>query len=188
MAHFLEADLRPWAVATAAKIFVPEPSQQPSFLTVDAAAAAVVNRAERREHAWQCLEELRPLDGAVDAVLRASELSLLEQLRCTSAERLPAVIGSRVVAGALELSYLAAAACCDAMHAVRGVHTLTLLMTRAETGEDDEDEDDDEDDDDLYVDDETEVAVQRACAAVPSLPELRTLRLCLLYTSPSPRD
>ena len=172
VAHFLEADLRPWAVAIAAKVFVPEPAQQPPFLTAAAAAAAVVSRAERREQAWQCLEELRPLDGAVDAVLLASEVPLLEQLRCTSAERQPAVIGSRVVAGALELSYRAAAACCDAMHAVRGVHTLTLLMTLSDNA-DNGDEDDSE---------KAEMAVQRACNAVPSLTELRTLRL-LRYTS-----
>ena len=188
MAHFLEADLRPWSVAIAARLFVPEPTQQPPFLTAAAAAAAVETRAARRESAWQCMEELRPLHGAVDAVLRASEVPLIEQMCCTSAERQPAVIGSRAVAGALELSYSEAAACCDAMHAVRGVHTLTLRMTRNETVEADTHGDDGylwyDDSSDSYsegylykINDEAEVAVERALSAVPTLPELRSLRL-----------
>ena len=104
------------------------------------------------------------MDGAVDAVLRASELPLLEQLLRTPAAWQSAVIDSRAVAGVLELSYREAAACCDAMHAVRGVHTLTLHskgasdaatdVTAAEAGE------------------------PRACAAVASLSTLRTLKLC----------
>ena len=115
----------------------------------------VVSSAAPRESAWYCLEELRPLHGAADGVLRAAKLPLLEQLRRTPAEWQPAVIGSRAVAGALELSYSEAAACCDTMHAVRGVHTLTLntFPRTAETGE------------------------PRVCTAVASLSTLRTLKL-----------
>ena len=166
MAHFFDANLRPWAAALAAALFAPAPAQ-PSLRRSERRARGVerhsvgeraperksprvasrgvsaaparrrsvtplaVSRAARRGSAWQQLEELRQLDGAVDAVLRASQLPLFEQLPRTPAEWQPAVIGSRTAAGALELSYREADACCDATHAVRGVHTLTLHSRRA---------------------------------------------------------
>ena len=96
MAHFLEADLQPWAAALVATLFAPQPAE------------------EGRERVWNVLDALAPLGDAVDAVLRASRLPLLEQLPRTPAEWQPAVIGSHAVAGALTLSYDEAAACCDA--------------------------------------------------------------------------
>ena len=92
VAHFLEADLQPWAAALAAALFAPQPP--PHAATAGTAC---------RESAWRCMEDLKPLDGAVDAVLRASELPLLEQLPRAPAEWQPAVIGCHAVAGALEL-------------------------------------------------------------------------------------
>ena len=99
------------------------------------------------------------------AVLRASTLSklpLLEQLPRTPAEWQPALIGSHAMDGWLDLSYSEAAACCDAMHAVRGVHTLSVgggsgaseHPGELETGE-------------------------RACTAASSLSTLRSLSLVL---------
>ena len=96
MAHFLEADLQPWAAALAAALFAPQPDEKLC------------------QQSWNLLDALAPLGDAVDTVLRASELPLLEQLPRTPAEWQPAVIGSRAVAGALELSYGEAAACYDA--------------------------------------------------------------------------
>ena len=193
-AHFLEADLQPWAAALAAALFAPDTAQNsPSAARrpgrrargaprrsaperrstrlasrgvraapprrANAAAAAVVSSAARGERAWRCLEELRPLDGAVEAVLRASELPLFEQLPRTPAEWQPEAIGGRAVAGALELSYREAVACCDAMHAVRNVHTLTLHSKGASSAV-------------------TQVGEPLACAAVAALSTLRTLKLC----------
>ena len=132
VAHFLEADLRPWSVALAAALFAPDASPEPPALSGSAAAAAAVaNGAAPCESPWQCLDELRSFHGAVDAVLRASRLPLLEQLPRTPAEWQPVAIGSRAVAGALELSYREAAACCDAMHAVRGVQSLCFYWSEA---------------------------------------------------------
>ena len=178
MAHFLEADLRPWACALAAALFAPHAVQPSTVMpqrkarglasrdvseapgrSGSASAAMLVSSKAHRESAWRRLEELRPLDGAVDAVFRASRLPLAEQLPRTPAEWQPAAISSRAVDGALELSYREAAVCCIAMHAVRGVHSLTLALhgasriaMQADTGE-------------------------RACAALASLSTLRTLKL-----------
>ena len=175
VAHFLEADLQPWGAALAAALFAPDPAQQPPASTASAAgAAAVSGSASLRESAWHCLKELSPLHGALDAVMRASELPLLEQLPRTPAEWQPAVIGSRAVAGALELSYHEAAACCDAMHAVRGVHALALhsqdcvaayaaadVPATAQFAE------------------AVEAVGARVCTAVAALSSLRTLKLGL---------
>ena len=145
VAHFLEADLQPWAAALAAALFAPQPAD------------------ERREQAWNLLDALVPLGDAVDRVLRTSELPR------TPAEWQPALMSSRVVAGSLELSYREAAACCDLMPAVRGVHALTFRCASeaatalAATGQDA---------------DEAEAVEARACTAVTSLSALRTLKLC----------
>ena len=175
MAHFLEADLQPWAAALIAALFAPDAAQQSTALPPrkarrlaspgvreapapsgsGAAAAVVSSNAARRDGAWQCLEELRPLHGAVDAVFRASRWPLIDQLPRTPAVWQPALIDSHVFHGALELSYREAAACCGAMHAVRGVHTLTLR----------------------YFPQEKEAEVGDACTAVASLSTLRTLKL-----------
>ena len=179
MAHFLEADLQPWAAALAEALFAPDAAQQSTVLpqrkarrlaspgvrdapapTGSAAATAEVSSAERREGAWLCLEELRPLHGAVDAVLHAAKLPLLDQLPRTPAGWQPALIDSHVVDGKLVLSYRKAAACCDAMHAVRGVHTLTLNVDT--TAEDDT---------------EAEVIELSICTAMASLSILRTVKL-----------
>ena len=174
MAHFLEADLQPWAAALAAALFAPDAAHQSTVLprlassrvrdapSRSAAATAEASSAARPEGAWRCLEELRPLHGAVDAVLRAAKLPLLEQLPRTPAEWQPALIDGHVVHGKLELSYREAAACCDAMHAVRGVHALTLRGSA--TAQDD-------------TEIEAEVIELGACTAVASLSTLRTLNL-----------
>ena len=155
VAHFLEADLRPWGAALANALFAPE-----SGSAAAAAAAAVVNSAAPcdSDSAWQCLEELRPLDGAVDAVLRAWRAPLLGKLPRTPAEWQPAVIGAEAISGSLDLSYSEAVACCDAMHAVRGVHTLSFCWSDA-------------------LVDGSEAEAERACTAVASLPKLRTLEV-----------
>ena len=151
VAHFLEADLQPWAAALAAKLFPSEcndeqPGNRESPATGDAHApnaAALPQQAVQldtmhrsgrltaattapRLEVWRRLDALTPLGDAVDTVLRASRLPLLEQLPRTPAEWRPALIGSHAVAGALALHATEAAACCDAMHAVRDVHSLTL--------------------------------------------------------------
>ena len=112
MAHFLEADVQPWAAALSAALFGADPwhVQSPPY-------------------AWERLEEIATLGDTVEAVLRRWRMPLLEQLPRTPAEWQPAVIGSRAVAGALELSYHELTACCNAMHAVRGVHTLTVCKS-----------------------------------------------------------
>ena len=179
MAHFLEADLQPWAAALAAVLFatntaqhstVPPQRKARRLASRDvseapppsgSAAGAVVSSAARRESAWHCLEELRPLHGAADAVFHAAKLPpLLEQLPRTPAEWQPAVIGSRAVAGELVLSFREAAACCDVMHAVRGVHTLILQGG-------------------VTAQDATEVVAtdRSASTAVASLSTLRTFKL-----------
>ena len=91
-------------------------------------------------------------------MLRASRLPLLKQLQRTPAEWQPRLISSHAVDGALQVTYREAAACCDAMHAVREVHTLTLQWSDA-----------------LPDPSEAGPGAQRACAAVTSLPTLRIL-------------
>ena len=135
LAHFLEADLKPWAAALAAALFsgaaVPSTAEQPGDLVQGCTAAADTAAASSNnvvlwEDAWRRLDELAPLGDAVDAVLRAWRLPLLEQLPHTPAEWQLAVIGSHAVAGALAVSYDTAAACRGAMHAVHAVHSLTV--------------------------------------------------------------
>ena len=110
VAHFLEADLQHWAAALAAALFDPQPADG------------------RREQAWKLLDALAPLGDAVDTVLRASELPLLEQLPRAPAEWQPAVISSHAVGGTLALNCSEVVACSGAMHAVHDVHSLTLDM------------------------------------------------------------
>ena len=172
VAHFLEANLRPWAAPLAAALFCPISAQHKARQLASpgvrdapaqsgsASAAAVVSSAARRESAWRCLEELRPLHGAAESVLRASELPLLEQLPLTPARWGPAVIDSHVVDGALDLSYLEAAFCCNPMHAVHGVHALTLHGSSVASD-----------------DTQAELLEQRACTAVEALSRLRTIKL-----------
>ena len=114
VAHFLEADLQPWADALSAALFDPQPADG------------------RREQAWNLLDALAPLGDAVDTVLRASELRLLEQLPRAPAEWQPAVISSHAVGGTLALSCSDIVACGGAMHAVRDVHSLTLHVATAD--------------------------------------------------------
>ena len=78
------------------------------------------------EAAWRRLDELAPLGGAADAVLRAWRLPLHKQLPLAPAAWHPALLRSHVTAGSLELNYAAAVLSSDAMHAVRDVHTLSL--------------------------------------------------------------
>ena len=110
VAHFLEADLRPWAAALAAALFGPQPAE---------------DDADSR---WNFLDALAPLHGAVDAVLRAWRLPLREQLPLTPAEWQPAVISSHAVRGTLALSCSDIVACSGAMHAVHDVHSLTIKL------------------------------------------------------------
>ena len=125
MAHFLEADLQPWASGLAQALF---PDTLPSFPSA----------AEAPKDHWQCvwrhLDELAPLGGAVEAVLRAWPLPLLEQLPLTPAEWHPDLLRSHVSAGELALSYGTAVLCCDAMPAVCDVHTLTLTLETWQSG------------------------------------------------------
>ena len=159
MAHFLEADLQPWGAALANALFAPDAAQQPTALVGSAAAASVVSSVARRDSAWRLLDELRPLHGAVDAVLCGWQGPLLEQLPLTPAEWQPALIGARAIDGRLELSFCEAMASCDAMPTVRGVHTLILRWSDAVQ----------------YLDDAA--VAQRACTAVASLSTLRTLEV-----------
>ena len=149
VAHFLEADMQRWAAALAAALFAPQPADEDSSLpTTPALGDGAEARRKRprnkrgydnkpsmhtrsRERLWQLLDELTPLDNAVDAVLRASRQPLLEQLPLTPAAWQPAVIGSHAVAGALTLHSDQAAACSSAMHAVHDVHTLSIELSPA---------------------------------------------------------
>ena len=138
MAHFLEADLKPWAAALAAALFfeaaVPDgiTGEQPGDLvrgcTAAADAALASTNVAHWEEAWRRLDELAPLGDAVDAVLRAWRLPLLEQLPHTPAEWQPAVISSHAANGDLNLSFAAAAACRGALHAAHAVHSLTVKL------------------------------------------------------------
>ena len=65
MAHYLEADLQPWADALTAALFADG----------DGGLSA-----EHRASLWNPLDELAPLGDAVDTVLHASRLPLLQQL------------------------------------------------------------------------------------------------------------
>ena len=151
-----------WAAALAAALFAPQPSvedsSQPTMLPGAAGAEAC------RERLWQLLGELAPLGDAVDAVLRASRQPLLEQLPRTPAEWQPAVIGSHAVAGALALHSDQAVACSSVMYAVHDVHTLTLEVSPAGG----------------QRNGRNARGKRRAlCAAVATLPALRTLDLDL---------
>ena len=141
VAPFLEADVQPWAAALASTLFVHSP---PLMATLAAAAAEAPpqastlgsepqaedaqagSSADGVQDAWQRLDELAPFGGAVDAVLRAWRLPLLDQLRRTPEAWHPALLRSRVTAGELELSFAAAALSSVAMHALSDVHTVTL--------------------------------------------------------------
>ena len=132
MAHFLEADVQPWAAVLARTFFAPtlaaaEASQQASPLTsqTQAGEEQAGSSADGLQDAWRRLDELAPLGGAVDAVLRAWRLPLLKQLPLAPAAWHPALLHSHITAGQLELS-CAAAVSCDAMHALSDVHTVTL--------------------------------------------------------------
>ena len=140
MAHYLEADLQLWADALTEALFADG----------DGGLST-----EHRASLWHPLDELAPLGDAVDTVLRASRLPLLQQLLRTPAEWQPAVLRNHTVAGALELSDADAAACSDAMPAVHGVHSLTLygFSTNAKRAETD---------------------TQRLCRVVASMPTLHS--------------
>ena len=139
LAHFLEADLKPWAAALAASLFsgpaVPSAGEQPGVLvqgcTAAAFAAAASSNVVHWERAWRHLDELAPLGDAVATVLRAWRLPLLEQLPRAPAEWQPAVIGSHAVDGALTVSFDTAAACRGVLHAVHDVHSITLVPPAA---------------------------------------------------------
>ena len=132
VAHYLDADLEPWAAALAAALFV-----EPAFPAAEAphklgASAAQAETALASDHlellqaAWGRLDELARFGGATDAVLRAWRRPLLEQLPLTPAEWQPALIASHAADGALELDFAMADACRGAVHAVHDVHTLSL--------------------------------------------------------------
>ena len=86
----------------------------------------VCSQAAARRQTWRHLDELAPLGDAADAVLRAWRLPLREQLPLTPAKWQPAVISSHSADGWLTLDCAEAAACCNAMRGVRGVHSLAL--------------------------------------------------------------
>ena len=171
VAHFLEADLQPWAAALAAALFAPTlapaAAEAPTLASPSSASSesqaeeAPACSAEDLEDAWRRLDELVPLGDAADAVLRAWRLPLHLQLPLTPAAWHPALLQSRVAAGELVLSYTAAASSCNAMQTLPDVHSLTLRLrpsTRAGTLND--------------------VALaHRLCSALASLRTLRTLKL-----------
>ena len=88
VAHYLDADLQPWAAALAAALFadasVPAAEAQPSHQLEEneaqAEAAPASNSLALLQPAWRRLDELARLSGATDAVLRAWRRPLLEQL------------------------------------------------------------------------------------------------------------
>ena len=150
VAHFLEAELLPWATALAAALFSPPEHA----LQQDSRAA------NASEETWEHLHALAPLGDAVDTVLRASRLPLLEQLPLTPAEWRPAVISSHTIDDALTLTGAEAAACCDDMHSVCEVEMLTLNLQASAAAE------------------SGAVATSeqhRACSAVAAMPALREL-------------
>ena len=161
VAHFLEADLQPWAAALAAALFdskprppaVPANAPQPS----ERGSSARVPLT-RHADAWRLLEEVAPYGDTVDTVLRASRLSLLQQLPLTPAEWQPAVVHSHAVAGALKLDSAAVDACCDVMPALHGVESLSLHLNR-------------------HAVHAEEWALRRVVTAVASLPALRRLKV-----------
>ena len=137
VAHFLDADLQPWAAALAAALFTEaacpaagaQPSDQLGGGREQAEVAPANKHCERWQAAWRRVGELARLDGAADAVLRAWRLPLLEQLPRTLAEWQPAVISSHAVNGALRLDFATAAACRGAMHGLHDVHSLSFDCT-----------------------------------------------------------
>ena len=177
MAHFLEADVQPWAAALAGALFPatlalpvvpaataarPLARAQASPLSSEHQAddAPACSSAEGVQDAWRRLDELAPLGGAVDAVLRAWQRNLDLQLPLTPAEWHPALLRSHVTAGTLNLSCTAAALGCDAMHAVRDVHTVTLHLI-----------------DGISAGYDAEETVERLCTALAALRALSTLTL-----------
>ena len=185
VAHFLEADLQPWAAALAATLFgsldllaaaptdeLPEASPPVwramtrvlvnRFKGSGAQLRGASSQAAACRQAWRHLDELAPLGDAADAVLRAWRLPLREQLPLTPAAWRPAVISSHVEGGRLALDGTEVAACSDdAMRGVHGVHSLALDLTPHACGAAD-----------LW-------AVQKgAHCAIASLPALRALTLC----------
>ena len=154
VAHFLEADLHPWAAAIAAIVFPPSKRQPLWRLGVQPSDLDTTPRDVAAEYnTWQRLGELTGFDGAVDAILRAWRLPLLEQLPRTPAAWQPAVIRSRAIAGVVTLKHAEAAACSNAMDAFHGVaHTFVLDQVPAD-------------------------ALQRTCTAIASLRDVRTLRI-----------
>ena len=119
---------------------------------------------------WRRLDELAPLGDAVDAVLRTPGLPLHAKLPRTPAQWQPAVIRSHAADGALTLFDEEAVACSGAMHAVSGVHSLTLDVT------------------DRDVCSGRGYAANVAQEPIQSSVHCQHCRPCLLYTSPSPRD
>ena len=160
VAHYLDADLQPWAAALAAALFV-EPAfpaagskrgweqTQLGANAAQAEAEPASTQSELWQAAWQRLDELERLGGAAGAVLRAWRRPLREQLLLTPAEWQPALIGNHTVGGVLELDAATAAACRGAMHGLHDVHSLSLDFSGRHQ-------------------------------SPPTT--------CLLYTSPSPRD
>ena len=159
VAHFLEADLQPWAAALGAALFTPfdaaTSAEQPpkprraawramlhklvrrarvrGAQARAAASHAQSSQAAARREAWRHLDELAPLGGAADAVLRAWRRPLREQLPLTPPEWVAAVICShgrgadgrgadghgRGADGRLTLNDADIAACLTALRALR---------------------------------------------------------------------
>ena len=165
VAHFLEADLHPWAAALAAARFdsashsaaVPADAPHPSERGSSAPAPLT-----RRADAWRLLGDLTPLGDTVDTALRASHQPLLQQLPLTPAKWQPAVVRSHAVAGALTLDSAAVDACCDVMPALHGVESLSLHLNCHRA---------------VYIAHAEEWALRRAATALASLPALRRLKV-----------
>ena len=174
VAHFLEADLQPWAAVLADKLFQPVrmvPARRASEVqaaatgsSARATALAASRRAARIEKVWRHLDELAPLGDAVDAVLRASRLPLREHLLIAPAEWQPAVISSHAEEFVLAIDFATAGMCRDAIWAVSGMHVRSIHLDLQSSS-------------DAAFDGGAEPTAEVVCAALASLPNLRALKL-----------
>ena len=180
VAHFLEADVQPWTNVLAAAVIADE--LQASDHAVAGPTHGHTGTAQWQEPLRRRLDDLAPLGDTVDAVLRAAHLPLAEQLVWTPAKWQPAVISSHIdTSGTLTLHASEAAACCNVMHAVRGIRTLILRFTSSSDA-------DARDYQGARLSDveaaSWKAESESACAAVAALPSLQALRITDCHRCP----
>ena len=138
LAHFLDADLEPWAAALAGALFprAAKLSDQVEASRPQAAVASASSDLTPWEDAWRRVEALSPPAEVISAAARASRMTLHEQLPLTPAAWRAAVLGNHAVNGALRLDFPAAAAYRGAMQAVHDVQGMDSLFvgTRVPAG------------------------------------------------------